>query len=119
MSFNAASPPSENEATPDAGSTSGSGGDDIPVRPAYVDPVVAEREQKAVFLTKLLVILVLCLATTAVATATYVLVTNGEIHKFEVQVGLTTIVFEASSKGALYQPSNEYLIFLLVTCFEV
>ena len=60
----------------------------MPVKPVYVDPVVAEREQKAVYWSKVLVLLVLSLAIIAVGTATYFFVENGETSTFETQVSL-------------------------------
>ena len=51
--------------------------------PAYVDPVVAEKEQRAVVYSKLLVGLVLILAAAATSASMYLIVRNNEINDFE------------------------------------
>ena len=60
--------------------------DGLQPKAAYVDPVVAEKEQRAVFWSKILVISVLVIAVTMVATTVYLLSSKSETHNFETQV---------------------------------
>ena len=77
---------SEALSTADGANNSGSGSDDWPIRAAYTDPVVAEKEQKAVFWSKFLALVVLSSAVIAVATSTYFFISNGEMNNFKTQV---------------------------------
>ena len=85
---------SENLTAADGVSTSGSGSDEGPLKPSYIDPVIAEKEQRAVFWSKILVLLVLSIAVTAVATTTYLIISRGENHNFETQVCGVTFWFK-------------------------
>ena len=55
-------------------------------RPTYVDPVVAEKEQRAVFWTRVVVISVLVVAVAILATTMYIIVSRSEQSNFETQV---------------------------------
>ena len=60
---------------------------DSSIRPdQYSAPVVGKKEQKFVFLSKVLVAIVLTLAVCALATTAYTLVTEEEKNNFESQV---------------------------------
>ena len=58
----------------------------LATRPAYVDPVVAEKEHRAVFWSRVVVILVLVIAVGILATAMYVILSKSEKDDFETQV---------------------------------
>eukprot|EP00980_Cylindrotheca_fusiformis_P013708 scaffold3523_cov110-Cylindrotheca_fusiformis.AAC.3 len=61
-------------------------GGDTPEPPVYVAPIVANREEKAVTRSKFLVFLVLLLAVSGAATATYVLMKQEQSNDFAVAV---------------------------------
>jgi len=54
-------------------------------RPSYVNPVVAEKEKRNIFRSKLLVILVLLIAVATVATAAILLIRDEEERNFHIQ----------------------------------
>jgi hypothetical protein len=66
-------------------------------RPDYVDPVVAEKEQKAVFWARFTVILVLLLAVSVLASTMYVIVAKSEKDTFVAQVSEMTLVFSVAT----------------------
>ena len=76
--------------------------DGPPVRPEYVDPVVAEKEEKAVFWSRLVVIGILSIALAATATAMFSVISRGEKDDFENQVS-----------GQKIQKDEQFLPFLL------
>ena len=55
-------------------------------RSEYVDPVVAEKKQKAVFYSRTIVVAVLLVAVTIMSVTMYLLVTKNEKDDFENQV---------------------------------
>jgi hypothetical protein len=59
----------------------------------YVDPVVAEKEQKAVFWARVTVILVLLLAVSVLASTMYVIVTKSEKDTYAAQVSEMTLQY--------------------------
>ena len=63
-----------------------SGSADGPARPAYVDPVVAEKEQRAVKRSRMVVIAVLIISSAILATTMYLIVSRGEHETFQQQV---------------------------------
>ena len=69
-------------------SSKGGSSSGLEPRDQYVDPVVAEKEQKAVFWARMTLIVVLLIALSSVATAMYMVVTNAEKEEFQSQVSL-------------------------------
>jgi hypothetical protein len=66
---------------------SGSDHDDVAPRAAeHINPVVAKREQQAVARKKLCVMYVLLLAVVAIATSTYLLISDEDQEDFQTQV---------------------------------
>jgi hypothetical protein len=57
-------------------------------RPAYVDPVVAEEEERQVKRSRLVVIAVLIVSLAILASTMYLVVSRGEHETFEKQVSL-------------------------------
>jgi hypothetical protein len=55
-------------------------------RPEYIDPVLAEKEEKAAFWSRLVVIVILSVAVALMATAMYLLISGNEKADFENQV---------------------------------
>jgi hypothetical protein len=65
-----------------------SGSAEDPARPAYVDPVVAEHEERQVKRSRLVVIAVLVVSLAILASTMYLIVSRGEHETFEKQVSL-------------------------------
>jgi hypothetical protein len=66
---------------------SGSDHDDVAPRAAeHINPVVAKREQQAVARKKLCVMYILLLAVVAIATSTYLLISDEDQEDFQTQV---------------------------------
>ena len=64
-----------------------SSGDGSPVgKPDYVDPVVAEKEERAVFWSRLVVICILSIALAAMATTMFLVISKSEEDDYETQV---------------------------------
>ena len=57
-----------------------------PARPAYVDPVVAEQEERQVKRSRLVVIAVLIVSLAILASTMYLIVSRGEYETFQKQV---------------------------------
>ena len=64
----------------------GSDEDDGPARPEYINPVVAAKEERAVFWSRLVVIAILSIALAAMATTMFLVISNSEKEDFETQV---------------------------------
>ena len=82
----------------------GSGGDPAE-RPAYIDPIVAEREERAVFWSRLVVITILSIALALLATTMYLLISRNEQADFESQVS------QKEKKTSFMTPRSLFLIF--------
>jgi hypothetical protein len=57
-------------------------------RPVHVDPVVAEKEQRAVFWSRVVVISVLVISVATLAATMYMIISRSEQSHFETQVWL-------------------------------
>lgn len=72
--------------------SAGSSDGGTPTRPEYVDPVVAEKEEKAVFWSRLVVIGILSIALAAMASAMFIVISHNEKDDFQNQVWLYLLI---------------------------
>ena len=77
-------------------------------RPEYIDPVVAEKEQRAVFWFRTVVVTVLVVAVAILASTMYVLISKNEKEDFETQVCCI---------GWMFRSINDVVIVIIIPLY--